>query len=171
MRIKVFLFFFVLASCISSKTLPDPTETVISHYYFIRHAEKDESNESDKNPHLTSKGQKRAKNWSKILGNEKIDLVYSTNYHRTRETAAPVAIKNNTKIAIYNPSDIDYESFLKETSGKNILIVGHSNTTPAFVNNVIGNKKYKNIEHKNFGNLYIVTIINNKISSQLLTFN
>lgn len=171
MKITVLLTFFILISCFQPKTQPENTETIVSCYYFIRHAEKDESDASNKNPHLTTKGQQRAENWSKILGNENFDLVYSTDYHRTKETAETVAVKNNTQISIYNPSDIDYESFLKETKGKKVLIVGHSNTTPAFVNSIIGTKKYEDIDHDNNGKLYIVTIINGKTSSQLLTFN
>ena len=171
MKITVLLSFFVLASCIQIKTVPDTTKTVTSKYFLIRHAEKDSSNPSENNPHLTLKGEQRAQNWSHILSNEKIDLVYSTDYHRTRETANPIAVKNNIQISIYNPSDIDNKSFLKETKGKSVLIVGHSNTTPAFVNSIIGKEKYEDIDHDNNGNLYIVTIIDNKTSSQLLSFN
>lgn len=56
-------------------------------YYLIRHAEKDQSDKSNRNPHLTDEGLKRAENWSKILANVKFDKIYSTNYYRTLETA------------------------------------------------------------------------------------
>ena len=39
----------------------------ITTYYFIRHAEKDRSNPSEKNMHLTDEGYKRAQNWKDIL--------------------------------------------------------------------------------------------------------
>jgi len=171
MKLSVLLTFIILTSCFQSKTQTENTETIVSNYYFIRHAEKDESDASNKNPHLTTKGLEHAENWSKILSNESFDLVYSTDYHRTRETANPIAYKNGIKISIYNPSDIHYDSFLKKTKGKKVLVVGHSNTTPVFVNNLIRTKKYEDIDHDNYGNLYIVTIINGKASSQLLNFN
>ena len=171
MKIAVLLSFFIITSCFQSKKLPDSTETTISKYYFIRHAEKDESNKSDRNPHLIEIGRDRAEKWTTVLNNEKLDKVYSTDYHRTKETANPIAIKNNTQISIYDPRNIDSEKFLKETSGKKVLVVGHSNTIPAFVNSIVGSNKYKDIHHNNYGNLYIVTIINNKTSSQLLTIN
>lgn len=171
MKITILLSFFILTACFQSKSLPHSGDTIVSHYYFVRHAEKDTSNPSEKNPHLTTKGQERAEKWSDILSNEKFDFVYSTDYYRTRETAKPIAIRNTTKISIYDPNHIDYESFFKETNGKNVFIVGHSNTIPAFINSIIGTKKYEDIDHDNNGNLYIVTRIDDKTSSQLLTFN
>jgi hypothetical protein len=63
---------------------------------------------------------------------------------------------------------IDIEAFKKETHGKTILIVGHSNTIPNMVNQIIKENKYTNIEENQFGNLYIVTLFENQIVSQLL---
>jgi broad specificity phosphatase PhoE len=50
------------------------------------------------------------------------------------------------------------EEFAHNTKGKTVLVVGHSNTTPAFVNAVLGEKKYDNIDDNNNANLYIVSI-------------
>lgn len=129
-----------------------------STYYFIRHAEKNRSNKDDKDPPLVINGQLRAAKWSLVLDNVKFDAVYSTDYNRTRETAQPAAEKNNLDITIYNPKELATDSFLKETKGKTVLVVGHSNTTPKFVNAIIGEEKYKQIDDTNNGNLYIVTI-------------
>ncbi len=137
-------------------------------YYFIRHAEKNRSDKTNKNPKLIKKGRKRAKKWSETLKNINFDAVYSTNYNRTKETAQPTAAKNNLEITLYNPRDIDYKLFKKQTKGKKVLIVGHSNTTPKFVNAILGKEKYNDIKDNNNANLYIVTIIDNKTSDQLL---
>ena len=52
-----------------------------------------------------------------------------------------------------------YDSiFQKNTAGKTVLVVGHSNTTPAFVNKIIGEKKYKDIDENDNASLFIVTI-------------
>jgi hypothetical protein len=67
-----------------------------------------------------------------------------------------------------NPKTIDIEAFKKETFGKTILIVGHSNTIPNMVNQIIKENKYSDIAENQFGNLYIVTIFENQILSQLL---
>lgn len=172
----LYLFSFAVlimlfASCKEHKKMEVSSENITTTYYFIRHAEKDRTDPSDKNPHLTDVGNARAKTWSNILGEVKFDAVYSTDYNRTRETAQPTASKNNLEIKIYDPNTIDAKSFMQETKGQNVLIVGHSNTTPAFVNKIIGHKKYEDIDDSNNGNLYIVTVTGDTISDQVLTIN
>ena len=137
-------------------------------YYFIRHAEKDRSDPSNKNPQLIQKGLFRAAKWSYVLDYIKFDAVYSTDYNRTEQTAQPTAEKNNLEITIYNSTELNSEEFIKNTKGKTVLIVGHSNTTPMFVNAIIGEEKYENIDDSNNANLYIVTISGNGEISDLL---
>lgn len=157
-----------LSSCKNQKSNTQKDEAT-SQYYFIRHAEKERLNPNDHNPPLTSEGKLRAENWSTILGDVKFDAVFSTNYTRTLETAKPTALKNKLEITIYKPNAFDVNSFLKETKGKNILIVGHSNTTPKLVNSIIKKEEYKDIDDNTFGNLYHVTITDGKISNYELT--
>jgi len=138
-------------------------------YYFIRHAEKDRSNATDKDPNLLQKGIFRAAKWSYVLEHIKFNAVYSTDYNRTRQTAQPTAEKNNVEISIYNPNVLNSSEFIKNTKGKTVFVVGHSNTTPAFVNAVIGKEKYEDIDDNNNANLYIVTISGSgEISDTLL---
>ena len=137
-------------------------------YYLIRHAEKDRSDKSDRNPHLTEKGKKRADNWANILKDVKFDAVYSTDYNRTKETALPTAKANDLELKLYDPRKMASKEFLANTKGKKVLVVGHSNTTPMFVNALLGEKKYEMIADDNNANLYIVTIKNDSKSSTLL---
>ncbi|MBN4084738.1 histidine phosphatase family protein [Flavobacteriaceae bacterium AH-315-B10] len=158
------LFTLILTILIISPTFSQETIEVKENtletttYYFIRHAEKDRSDVTNKNPNLIQKGIFRAAKWSYVLEHVKFDAVYSTDYNRTKQTAQPTAEKNNLEITIYNSSGFNSEEFIKNTKGKTVLIVGHSNTTPMFVNAVIGNQKYKSIDDSNNANLYIVTI-------------
>ena len=140
----------------------------VTTYYFIRHAEKDRSDSANQDPHLTEMGKSRAENWSSIFNNITFNAIYSTNYNRTKETAEPTAIKNKLEVLIYSPKTIELTKFLEETKGKTVLIVGHSNTTPLFVNDILGQKKYDHIDDNNNGNLYIITMINNKMTDQVL---
>lgn len=138
-------------------------------YYLIRHAEKDRSDKTDRNPHLTEKGLQRAEKWANTFKDVKFDAVYSTNYNRTKETATPTAKANNLELQFYNPSDMKSAEFMTNTKGQTVLIVGHSNTTPAFVNQLLGEEKYSDIADDNNANLYIVTFSkNSKISSVLV---
>ena len=127
-------------------------------YYFIRHAEKDRSDKTNKDPNLIQKGVLRAAKWSFVLENIEFDAVYSTNYNRTKQTAQPTAEKKGVEVTIYDPRQLFSEEFANNTLGKTVLVVGHSNTTPAFVNAVLGMKKYDSIDDNNNANLYIVTI-------------
>ena len=137
-------------------------------YYLIRHAEKDRSDSSNKDANLTEEGLQRAKKWASVFKNIKFDKVYVTNFKRTIQTAEPTANNNNLSIEFYNPLFLYTIDFRKATKGKTVLIVGHSNTTPFFVNKILGENKYPEIDDKNNANLYIVTVKEDLKSSTLL---
>ena len=60
------------------------------------------------------------------------------------------------------------ECFKFNTKGKNVLIVGHSNTTNAFANTILGENKYGEIADDNNSNLYIVTVTKHGATSVML---
>lgn len=161
-----FTFLFLVTLCYSQNTTNSTTT-----YFFIRHAEKEESNTKNSNPHLSEKGKKRAIKWSNYFTNINFDAIYSTNYHRTIETAKPTAQKNQLALTFYNPLQVNVETFLEETKGKTVLVVGHSNTIPRLVNHILGEEKYPDISENNNGNLYILTLIDNTVSDVLLSIN
>jgi 2,3-bisphosphoglycerate-dependent phosphoglycerate mutase len=129
-----------------------------STFYFIRHAEKDRSNEENRDPKLKEEGILRAAKWSLVLQNVKFNAVYSTDYNRTKQTAQPTAEMNGLTLTMYDPSNLDGNAFLEANKGKTVLVVGHSNTTPMFVNAVLGAEKHPQMADDNNGNLYIVTV-------------
>ena len=147
------------------------SEVKTTTYYLIRHAEKDRSDKSNRNPKLTEAGLQRAEKWAKTLKDIKFDAVYSTDYNRTKETATPTAKANNLELKFYDPRDMKMAQFMKKTKGKTVLIVGHSNTTPMFTNGLLGEKKYDMIADDNNSNLYIVTISDDAKSSTVLVVN
>ena len=161
---KLLFLFLVLTNTLISLA----QENEITTYYFIRHAEKERSDATNKNPDLTEKGTARAENWSAVFENVDFDLIYATNYNRTIQTATPTSKNNKLEIQLYNPRDLYNNDFKSKTKGKTVLIVGHSNTTPIFVNKIIGLEKYAEIEDTNNSNLYIVTIANTIMSDILL---
>lgn len=140
-------------------------QEITTTYYFIRHAEKVDTFQ---NPDLSASGLERANLWNKIFSEVDFDQIYSTDYKRTLQTAIPTAAAQKIEIKRYDFKTIAIDSFKKETLGKKILIVGHSNTTPKFVNQLINQNTFADIEDSTFGNLYIVTIIDDVISFQLL---
>lgn len=169
MKKIIFILALSLLSTISfAQEEKKEKEPVVTTYYFIRHAEKQRQNPDNKDPRLTFEGYKRAENWKKVFKYVPLNAVYSTNYNRTKETAEPTAESKGLPILVYDPSKMYTESFQFNTQGKNVLIVGHSNTTPAFVNKVIGENKYKSMDDNNNSSLYIVTVVDGKASVAVL---
>lgn len=160
-------FVFVLIACESAEKSLSPES--ITTIYLIRHAEKDRSDKEDKNPELTEEGKRRAERWAEVLGLSKIDAVYSTNYQRTLQTAAPTATRNGIEIQTYEPNNLDIDSLVALHQGKRILIVGHSNTTPMLVNRALGEERFEWIEDTVNGNLFILTITPSTRGVQVLS--
>lgn len=163
--------FALIAIILTSSIYSQQNEVETTVYYLIRHAEKNTTDSKDRNPDLTKQGMERANKWAEILGAIKLDAVYSTDYTRTRLTAIPSAKVNNIELTLYDPRKLGLSEFKADTKGKTTLIVGHSNSTPKLTNALLGEKLYKQIDELVYGNLYIVTIIGNKVNSQLLQIN
>ena len=70
-----FLFTFIIvftcyASSFSQEQVKESTTTT---YYLIRHAEKDRSDKSNRNPELTEIGKTRAQHWNEVFQNIAFD--------------------------------------------------------------------------------------------------
>ena len=163
-------YFLIIVFAFSSLSIFSQQEKgkEVTTYYLIRHAEKVRTDKNNKNPFLNYKGLKRANYWATVFSNIKFDMVYCTDYNRTKQTASPTAKKNNLELYLYNPRDMYNDVFKYNTKGKTVLIVGHSNTTPFFANKILGENKYKQIEDNNNNNLYIVTVTKDSKTGVLL---
>ncbi len=140
-----------------------------STIYLIRHAEKVRTDKSDRDPDLNNKGFLRAENWKDYFFDKDISKIYSTNYKRTVKTVKPLAENKNLEIIIYSPDDVVYQDFLDSSVGENTIVVGHSNTIPNFVNNLINEDYYDQIDDLTNSNLYIVSLCNSSINHKLIT--
>jgi broad specificity phosphatase PhoE len=92
-----------------------------------------------------------------------ITAIYSTNYKRTKSTVAPLAEAKKIDITIYDPKNLKGFSLklLSDNSGGIIIISGHSNTTPALANLLLGEEKFSQFEDDDYGNLLIITTSGN----------
>ncbi|WP_299682098.1 phosphoglycerate mutase family protein [uncultured Dokdonia sp.] len=175
LSIYVLLFIVSFTSC-KEEAVPVIPETIIPEvttttYYLIRHAEKDRSDSENRNPSLIAVGQERANRWATVFKDVSFDMIYSTNYARTQETAAPTATQKGLEVQSYDPRTLFDENFQKATEGKTVLVVGHSNTTPMFANAILKEEQFEQIDDTNNGNLYIVTLTGAEKSAQLLHIN
>lgn len=125
--------------------------------YFVRHAEKVTSDPKNKDPDLTVQGQKRADNLAWLLQHANIDVIYSTNYKRTQQTAAPLAQHRQLTVKSYDPSDLKNWLDALKTTQHNTLVVGHSNTTPQAVS-YLTQSPVKSLTEKDYGDVYQVII-------------
>ena len=149
----------------TSPTSIDDTETT---YYLIRHAEKDRSDANNNDPGLTEKGLERAKYWATYFSDKNINQIYSTDYNRTQLTSYYVSLDYYLGVQYYEPNELYTEDFKLVTKGEVILIVGHSNTIPQLVNNMIGENKYPDMDDFDNSSLYIVKIKGDNISSEVI---
>lgn len=130
-------------------------------YYLIRHAEKVRTDPKDQDPSLDIKGLMHAEGWAAYFEPIKIDAIYTTKYVRTKQTISLTAQQKAISPKNYVPNNLYSDAFLKETKGKSVLIVGHSNTIPQLVNKLIGEEKFKDMDDNDNSTLFKVTIHGN----------
>ena len=141
-----------------------PTENTTT-IFLIRHAEKQDDT---KNTDLSAEGFERAENWKKYFENTTIDAFYSSGFQRARHTCQPMAFSRDKNITIYKNHLMDLKKIIAENRGKTVLIVGHSNRIPTFINSLLGEEKYPEILESEFGNLYIIKELGDQITTELV---
>lgn len=176
--ILIFLPFFFSVSLDQSKTgelnhiAMEETIQEPTIFYFIRHAEKDTSDPKNPDPELNQIGKSRAQKWTKIFKDMPFDLIYSSDFKRTRSTAQTIADSQQKEVQIYDARKLNDKDFQQKTKGKKVLVVGHSNTNPQFVNLILEENKYQDIPDEESGSLFIVTVFpNGGKHSQVLYIN
>ncbi len=98
--------------------------------FLVRHAEK---TDDGRDPPLSEAGRDRARQLVHVLGMAGITKVWSTNYERTRSTAAPLATSLRLDVTPYDPMKLnEFAEVLRGSAGRH-LVIGHSNTTPDLV--------------------------------------
>ena len=131
-------------------------ETVI----VIRHAEKGTEPAGD--PSLTPAGAERAALLADLLANAHVTAIVTTQFRRTRETAAPLASKlkiapvvipvRPEAMAAHVPEVLAAISKLEGT----ILVVAHSDTAPAIVTGLTGVSVPKLCD-SSYGHVFVVS--------------
>ncbi len=151
---KIWLLIALISSVAKSETI-----------YLIRHAEK--VDDGSKDPVLTLQGQQRAHNIADMLSHAGIQHIYSTDYRRTQLTAKPLSEFLGTPVISYDPSQlVDFAEQLKQQTG-NVLVVGHSNTTP-MLTFLLSKQSVFNLDEADFDNVFQVVLKDDKASLNML---
>jgi broad specificity phosphatase PhoE len=128
----------------------------------IRHAEKDLSGAAD--PKLTAEGEARAATLARMFGSPgahgSIDAIYVSPTVRSRATAEPLAAVLHLTPVVAPADDAKdlARRALREHAGGRVLIVGHSDTVPAIVAELSGDRDIRSIAGTEYGTMYIVTV-------------
>ena len=145
-----------LAAC---ATHPAPEHTI----YLVRHAEK----QAGDDPSLTSDGAARAALLAETLRDAGIVRIYSTDYARTRETAAPIAEVISVPVEFYDPADLPGFAVRLKAEPGIALVVGHSNTTPTLVEFLGGEPGTDIDEPAEYDRLYVVSVRGDQVETEL----
>lgn len=126
-----------------------------TRYYIVRHAER--LNNSSDSP-LSAVGQARANILRDTLQGKGIDYIFASTFQRTQQTAQPLATALGLDLKIYRPdTTAGLIARLKKIRGKDVLVVGHSNTVPEIAQG-LSNQTVPPIPEDDFDNLYIVKV-------------
>jgi phosphohistidine phosphatase SixA len=124
-----------------------------SVFFLVRHAEKVDQSED---PPLTERGQSRARELARLLKSAGVERIYSSDFVRTRDTAAPLAGDLGLAVTLYDPSSLpDLAQALLASPGR-ALVVGHSNTTPELAG-LLGGDPGPPIPETEYDRLYVPT--------------
>ena len=125
MRIQSLIF--LLICCFAAEVFASDTNDSYT-IYLLRHAEKVQDGSRD--PELTVIGRQRSTALADWFIDKDIEVIWSSDYKRTRDTATPILAKLKLELALYDPSDLPDLIIKLVTLQHNAMVIGHSNTTP-----------------------------------------
>jgi broad specificity phosphatase PhoE len=145
--LALFLFVFVSASIASAQPV----------VVIVRHAEKVADGGTD--PDLSAAGRARADALARILKDSGITGIFTSEFKRTQETAAPTATSAHLTPTVVAAKDTAaLVAKLHQLNG-NALVVGHGDTIPNLVK-ALGINVPVNIPDADYSELFIVTLGN-----------
>ena len=126
--------------------------------FLVRHAERAAiSGNVPSDTGLSAAGRKRAEALARVLADAQITAVYTTEYKRTKETAAPVAQSLGIQPEVIPGDDLRGLTAKLKASLGNVLVVGHSNTLPQIIN-ALGVSSRITIAESDYDNLFLVLL-------------
>jgi phosphohistidine phosphatase SixA len=130
-----------------------------SSVFLVRHAERADSGmapASGADPDLSEAGKARAESLATVLKDANITEIFTTEFKRTQQTAAPLAkALGLTAKVVPAKSTADLVKQIKAAKG-NALVVGHSDSVPDIIKD-LGVSTKGMIGDNDFDNLFIVS--------------
>jgi len=127
----------------------------VKNLYIVRHGEK--SIDCTCDPPLSKEGVDRSAALNNFMDGKRITKIYSTNTHRTIQTAIPVSHAAGEGIFIYDATNLNsLINNLKADRRDNVLVVGHSNTIIETFTALGGVDHLHIIDENDFDNMLII---------------
>jgi 2,3-bisphosphoglycerate-dependent phosphoglycerate mutase len=145
----------LLLAVATAAVAANPTTVIL-----MRHGEKATETMAN-DPHLSEAGAARAKELARVLADANVAVIYTTPFRRTQDTVAPLAAALGLKPVVV-PAGKTYAADLAariraESSGKTVVVIGHSNTTPEVIR-ALGIAEPPAIADGQHDDLFIVTL-------------
>jgi 2,3-bisphosphoglycerate-dependent phosphoglycerate mutase len=160
------LIAFVMVCFLACQQPPSSinTKAAVTTVYIVRHGEKDLTDPENKDPDLNIEGKARAEELQRLLKDQQVDALYSTNYKRTIDTVKPLAEERKLEIVIYEPNSFEElkNQVLNNHAGKTVVITGHSNTILNIVQAFGVEKPFEEIPDSKYDHLFKITLTTNK---------
>ena len=145
---KAFAFVFLILIA-ASAAFAQPIVVI------VRHAEK--ASNDPKDPDLSSAGRTRAEALARILKDAGITAIFTSEFKRTQETAAPTSAATGVAPTVVSGKDSEsLVSKLRQLNG-NALVVGHGDTIPNIVK-ALGIDAPIQIPDSDYTELFVVTL-------------
>jgi broad specificity phosphatase PhoE len=131
-----------------------------------RHAERADDG-TTRDPALDEAGERRARALADALAGAGVDAILTTQFLRTRGTAAPLAERLGISAQVVEAGGGTTEHIaalrrviLARPAGSVTLVVGHSNTVPLLVRDLTGSAadRVPDMPESEYGTLYIITL-------------
>ena len=143
--LALFLLFFVSVSMASAQPV----------VVIVRHGEKATNGGTD--PDLSSAGRARADALARILKDSGITVIFTTEFKRTQETAAPTATSAHVTPTVVAAKDTAALVRKLHRLNGNALVVGHGDTIPNIIK-ALGIDSPINIPDEDYSEFLIVTV-------------
>jgi broad specificity phosphatase PhoE len=131
------------------------TATAGPTIFFVRHAEKATTGGDDMD--ISEVGRARAESLATLLKDAEISAIYTTEFKRTQQTAAPLAKVLQLEPAVISSKDRPALVTKLQASSGNVLVVGHGNTIPDLIK-TLGISSPINIADNDYDNLFVVLL-------------
>lgn len=137
----------VLAALLATPALAKQPPIYVTRHYDTPAGERD--------PDLLPAGKTRADRLAAWFRGKKLNLIFISDFKRTRQTVEPLRTLGGIVTVIYDPKDTPAIVARARAAKGPVLIVGHSNTVPDIVQQ-LGAPRPADLMHEDFGDLWTV---------------